>query len=244
MRLATTFKTTAVRVPATWIAGVLWCLALAGTYYYFGTQGFGWREILYALFVFFSTDPRAPALYILIYTLQPFAFLPSTVFTILAGSIFGFWPAFLYTIVGANLSASVAYGTGRALATPVPGLINTFRRWVNPLVSSPFMTILFMRLAYFPFDVVNFSAGILKLRYWPFVCATAVGSLPGIATLTTLGTAVSLEEFIARGINSQVVSPHLLLVSLGLFLSTVMVAELVRRLHARFSTTPLPVDEQ
>lgn len=244
MRLFTSIATSVFRIPATWIAGILWCLAIAGTYYYFGTRGLGWQEMLYELFVFFSSDPRAPVIYIIAYALQPFAFLPSTVFTILAGSIFGFWPAFIYTIIGANLSASVAYSTGRILATPVPGLINKLRRWVKPLVRSPFVTILFMRLAYFPFDVVNFTAGILKLRYWPFVFGTAIGSLPGIATLTTLGTALSLDEFITHGVSSQIVTPHILLRSLGLFLITVLIAELVRRLHAHFSTTPLPADEQ
>lgn len=242
MRLATTFKTNRFRVPASWIAGILWCLAIAGIYYYFSAQGLHWHEILYGLFVFFSTDPRAPILYILIYTLQPFAFLPSTVFTILAGSVFGFWPALAYTLIGANFSASAVYGTGRVLAIPAPGLVDKLGSWVGPLLRSPFMTVLFMRLAYFPFDVVNFVSGILKLRYWPFVFATAIGSLPGIATITALGTSISLREFLENGISVTMVNPRLLLISLGLFLVSISIAEIVRRLQRRFSATPLPAD--
>lgn len=244
MRLATAFKTNRHNIPTTWLAGALWCLAIAGTYYYFGKQGLGWQEMLYSLFVFLSTDPRAPLLYILAYTLQPFAFLPSTAFTILAGSIFGFWPALLYTIIGANLSASAVYGTGRALTVPTPGLVDKLGSWVGLLLRSPFMTVLFMRLAYFPFDVVNFVSGILKLRYWPFVFATALGSLPGIATITALGTSLSLSELFENGIGVDVVEPRLLLISLGLFLISVGIAETVRRLQKYFSATLPPADER
>lgn len=191
------------------------------------------KDMLYELFMFLSTDPRAPLLYILTYTLQPFAFLPSTIFTVLAGSIFGFWPALLYTVIGANFSASAVYGTGRALARPAPGLMNQLTRWIGPLKRAPFETILFMRLAYFPFDVVNFISGITKLRYVPFVVATAVGSLPGIATLTALGTALSLTSVVEDGISFSMIDLRLIGVSAVLFLVSIIIAEGVRRLQQR-----------
>jgi uncharacterized membrane protein YdjX (TVP38/TMEM64 family) len=233
MRLASVFKTRKFHIPATWVAGALWCLVIIGLYYYYGTRGLSMGDMLYELFVFLSTDPRAPLLYILAYTLQPFAFLPSTVFTVLAGSIFGFWPALAYTLIGANFSASAVYGTGRALARPAPGLMNQLSRWIGPLHRAPFETILFMRLAYFPFDVVNFVSGILKLRYVPFVIATAVGSIPGIATLTALGTAVSLDSIIENGISFSMIDLRLIGVSVVLFIVSVAIAEGVRRFQQR-----------
>lgn len=192
-------------------------------------------DMLYELFVFFSTDPRAPLLYIIAYTLQPFAFLPSAVFTVLAGSIFGFWPALCYTIIGANFSASAVYGTGRVLARPAPGFMSQLARWIGPLHRAPFETILFMRLAYFPFDVVNFVSGILKLRYLPFVIATAIGSIPGIATLTALGTAVSLTSILEEGVSFSMIDLRLVGVSVALFLISIAIAEGVRRLQQHSS---------
>lgn len=242
MRLATTFKTRKFRIPASWVAGILWCVAITGAYYFFSSKGLHWHEMLYALFVFFSTDERAPFIYILVYTLQPFAFLPSGVFTVLAGCVFGFWPALIYTIIGANLSASAVYGTGRALAVPAPGLVDKLGSWSSSLHKSPFLTVLFMRLAYFPFDLVNFVSGIMKLRYYPFVLATALGSIPTIATLTAVGNSISLQEFAENGISVTMISPQLLLLSLGLFLLSVSIAEVVRRLQRRFSTNPPPAD--
>ncbi|MBY0310219.1 VTT domain-containing protein [Patescibacteria group bacterium] len=233
MRLASVFKTSRFHIPATWVAAALWCIAIFCLYYYYGTHGLSMKDMLYELFVFLSTDPRAPLLYIIAYTLQPFAFLPSTVFTVLAGSIFGFWPALVYTLIGANLSASTAYGVGRVLARPAPGLMNQLARWIGPLQRAPFETILFMRLAYFPFDVVNFVSGILKLRYLPFVIATAVGSVPGIATLTALGTAVSLKSLLAEGLSFSMIDIRLVGVSVVLFVVSIVIAEGVRRVQKR-----------
>jgi uncharacterized membrane protein YdjX (TVP38/TMEM64 family) len=229
MRLFTFFYTRTRRIPATWVAACLWCLAIAGGYYYFGERGLSLRDILFELFTFLATDPRAPLLYILAYILQPFAFMPSTVFTILAGSIFGFWPALCYTLIGANASATAVYWTGRALALPAPELINRLSAWIRSLERAPFFTILFMRLAYFPFDMVNFFSGILKLHYASFTIATALGSLPGIATLTALGTSLNLTTFLESGVSTSVIDWRLLLISLGLFVSSLVIAETVRR---------------
>jgi uncharacterized membrane protein YdjX (TVP38/TMEM64 family) len=231
MRLATFFRTRSLRIPATWVATALWCSFIAGAYLYYGSRGISLRDLLFELFTFFATDPRAPLLYILVYMLQPFAFMPSTVFTILAGSIFGFWPALLYTIIGANLSATAVYWTGRALAQPTPGLVARLGTWISALRQSPFLTILFLRLAYFPFDVINITAGILKLRYWPFTIATALGAAPGLASITSLGTAIDLTTFLEKGITTNAINPQMLLLSLGLFVASIGVAEMARRLQ-------------
>lgn len=235
MRLASFFRTRSLRIPATWVAAALWCTLIAAVYLYYGSRGLSLRDLLFELFTFFATDPRAPLLYILVYILQPFAFMPSTVFTILAGSIFGFWPALIYTLIGANLSATAVYWTGRALAQPTPGLVARLGSWINALRQSPFLTVLFMRLAYFPFDVVNFASGILRLRYWPFTIATALGSIPGIATLTTVGTALDLSTFLTDGVTTSAINPHLLLLSLGLFVLSILIAEVARRVQLRLT---------
>lgn len=233
MRLMAYFRTKTRQIPAIWVAACLWCVVIATGYLYYGSRGLSVREVLFELFTFLQTDPRAPLLYILAYTLQPFAFMPSAVFTLLAGSIFGFWPAVLYTVIGANASATAVYWTGRALAQPTPGLVARLGNWINALRQTPFLTILFLRLAYFPFDVINFTSGILKLRYWPFTLATLLGSIPGLATITSLGTALDLETFLREGFTIKAINPNLLLISLGLFIVSVAIAEGVRRLQQR-----------
>lgn len=235
MRLASFFRTRSLRIPATWVAAALWCTLIASAYLYYGSRGLSLNDLLFELFTFFATDPRAPLLYILVYVLQPFAFMPSAVFTILAGSIFGFWPAFIYTIIGANLSATAVYWTGRALAQPAPGLVARLGSWTHALRQAPFLTVLFMRLAYFPFDVVNFASGILRLRYWPFALATLLGSIPGIATLTTVGTALDLSTVLTDGVSTSAINPHLLLLSLGLFVLSILIAEVARRVQQRLT---------
>lgn len=241
MRLFAFFKTRSRHIPATWVAASLWCAVIVVAYYYFGQRGLSLRDILFELFTFLATDPRAPLLYVIAYTLQPFAFMPSTVFTILAGSIFGFWPALLYTLIGANASATAVYWTGRALSAPTPGLVARLGAWITPLQRVPFLTVLFMRLAYFPFDVVNIVSGIIKLRYAPFVLGTAIGSIPGIATITAFGTSLNLTTFLEEGITTSAVNIHTLFISLGLFVVSLVIAEGARRLQKeRLGTTQTP----
>jgi uncharacterized membrane protein YdjX (TVP38/TMEM64 family) len=230
MRLVAFFRTRSRTIPATWVAAALWCSLIAAIYWYYHNEDVSLRQLLFSLFTFLSTDPRAPFLYILVYTLQPFAFMPSTVFTILAGSIFGFWPALFYTIIGANLSATAVYWTGRAIAQPAPGLLSRLGNWLEALTRAPFQTVLLLRLAYAPFDLVNFVSGILTLRYWSFVIATALGSLPAIATITSLGTAIDLDSFLTHGITTNIIDPHMLLLSLGLFVVSLLGLEGIRRL--------------
>lgn len=225
-------------IPAIWAITGVWLLILASIYIYQTAHGISLPDMLLSLFVFFEENPSAPLLYIVVYTLQPFAFLPSTIFTVVAGSIFGFWPALIYTLIGANLSATAVYITGRLLARPLPEIPQRFARFVQPLRKQPFETILFMRLAYFPFDVVNMVCGILKLRYMPFVVATAIGTVPGIATLTSLGTSISFRDLLTNGVSLSAINPLSLLYAAILFVISVVLARVFKTWQARRSTAP------
>jgi len=214
---------------------LLWTLCAGALYLIARYYNYSIFDIVVLIMRFFETNPWSPLLYIFVYTLQPFAFMPSTIFTILAGAIFGFWPAFLYTAIGANLSASVVYATGRLLAYP-NSYPRSLTRWVTPLHTRPFYTLLFLRLAYFPFDVTNISAGLLKIAYRPFVAATFIGAIPAIATLTAFGASFDLDTFLAKGSFAAAINPLSLFISATLFVGTIAIVEIVRRWQRRTTT--------
>jgi uncharacterized membrane protein YdjX (TVP38/TMEM64 family) len=86
-----------------------------------------------------------------------------------------------------------------------------------------------MRLSYFPFDVVTLGAGLLKIRFRPFMAATALGILPGVATLTALGAAIDVPTLLRDGPTMSAINPYSLVASVVLFLITLLVTVLVRR---------------
>ena len=52
------------------------------------------------------------------------------------------------------------------------------------------MSVLVMRLIYLPFDLVGYSSGMCGIRQKDFALATFLGTLPGLATFTLLGSAI------------------------------------------------------
>lgn len=50
-----------------------------------------------------------------------------------------------------------------------------------------------MRFIFLPYVAVSYLAGFLRIRYWSFILATALGSIPGI--LAFVGFGASSEHF-------------------------------------------------
>ena len=122
------------------------------------------------------TTAIGPILYIVFYAIRPVVFFPATLLTFLSGAIFGVWGGFLFTMIGENMSASVAYLVGRYFGTHIPEL----RKSPISLDSEKtFSSILFTRFAFFPFDIVNYLSGFLRLPWIPFALATVIGIIPG-----------------------------------------------------------------
>ena len=100
------------------IALTLW-LVLIGVYLYLSwVQGFTRLQVM-ALLINLLDSPYAPLLYILIYALHPLIFFSAAVLGIIGGALFGagsttnlFW-AIVYTEIGSQSSAHLAYWIGR-----------------------------------------------------------------------------------------------------------------------------------
>ncbi len=108
--------------------------------------------------------------------------LPAVLVTAANSFLLGpFWGG-LYSVVTANLAATICYGIGRGFGSGV----------VHRLISDESMqrtrgyfhrhgatTVFAARLIpVVPFDPVSYLAGILGMKFWPFFWATLLGQLP------------------------------------------------------------------
>ncbi len=183
---------------------------------------------------------RAPfggLIYILIYTLRPLIFFPATILTIAGGSIFGPVWGILLTIIGSNLSATVAYLLGRFLGQ---GIFETngsgdstgfVTRWADRMRNNSFDTVLIMRFLFLPYDLVNYLAGFLRIGYRGFILATIIGSLPGTISIVLFGASIQIET-LDESITPSL-DPITLAISVALFVASLAFSRWLKQREAR-----------
>jgi len=135
-----------------------------------------------------------PVLYITVYSFRSLIFFPASILTVFAGMVFGPWSGILLTLIGENISANISFFVGRYFAADLlkdPGKTKRFvPRITCRIRQNGFLTVLIMRLAYVPFDLVGYSSGMCDIRHRDFALGTLIGTLPGLSTFAFLGSAV------------------------------------------------------
>jgi uncharacterized membrane protein YdjX (TVP38/TMEM64 family) len=137
-------------------------------------------DIAKDLYTFFKNPMRWPFVYIIIYAIRPIIFFPATLLTFMSGTLFGIWWWFLFTMVWENLSANFAYLIWRIFWKKI---IPEWSTWLlNDLKSrfstDSFIPVLITRFLFFPFDLVNYWAWILKANWKWFFFWTLIGIIP------------------------------------------------------------------
>lgn len=211
---------------------ILWITLLLAVYSYQKTFGLTASELSLKLFTAITASVWAPLLYILVYTIRPITFFPGTALTVLSGVFFGLW-GILYTIIGANLSATLAYFIGRFFSkSKSTSATSRLGRLAEAGQKHPFLSVLTMRLTFMPFDVVNYGAGLLKFPFMPYITATILGTILGIATFVAIGASLSVEEFIENGITADAIDSTFILLSAVIFLVSLGVSKFVQKKSA------------
>src|SRR5215472_1427374 len=126
---------------------------------------------------------------VLLMVLHSFVPLPAEIIAIANGMLFGTWLGIALTWAGAMLGAVLSCALARALGRPFVRLLVSERRWrqVETLSLTP-MTLLVVRLVpLISFNLVNYAAGLLGVRWWPFLWTTALGILPLTVAMVVAG---------------------------------------------------------
>jgi uncharacterized membrane protein YdjX (TVP38/TMEM64 family) len=153
---------------------------------------------------------------------RPFVLVPATLLTVAAGLVYGPVVGVVVAAAGANASALVGHVVGNVVAPQWgTGLVAT---WGERLRQNSFETVLLMRLVFVPYDLVNYGAGLLGVRRWPFLAATAIGSLPGTVSFVLLGASLTDLTTGVGGIDRTA-----LLASVALILVSLAASRLLRR---------------
>lgn len=222
------------------VAAAFWLFLVGGYGWYYRANGLTTETALLQI-VNLLDSPFGPLLYILIYALRPLIFFSAAVLTIASGAIFGAGSlvnlalAVLYTVIGSNLSATVAYGVGRFFGQ---GLLaegdgensGLLQRYAGRMRQNSFETILIMRFIFLPYDLVNYLAGILRIDWKAFILASLLGSIPGTIAFVSFGASIDIKE-LAMGKTPQF-NPWVLVFGVVIFIASLAISRYFKKREA------------
>jgi len=131
-----------------------------------------------------------PLLFMLLYALGTVLFMPGSVITLAGGAMFGPLWGTVYNLTGATLGALLAFLIARYLAADwveqrVGGRMARLKQGVE---AEGWRFVAFVRLVpLFPFNALNFTMGLTRIRLSHYVIASFVCMLPGAFAYTYLG---------------------------------------------------------
>ena len=140
-----------------------------------------------------SAGPMAPLLYLFIYSIGPTFFFPSWVLSIAGGLAFGPVWGTLLTLVGATTGGTVAFCVARYLGRDfVSRLLKGKLKTLDDQASTHgFKVIFLLRLIpLVPFDVLDYIAGLSKIRMRDYILGTFIGIIPGTFAYVYLGSSL------------------------------------------------------
>jgi len=175
---------------------LFWALLITGYQWYAKSSQLSSLEVAQKLLGFLKDGFWGPLIYIGLYALRPLILFPSTILTLAGGFVFGPVLGVLYTIIASNISSTIAYFVGHYFGEGLlqeDGGDNLIQRYAARMRANSFETVMVMRFIFLPYDAVSYLAGFLQIKYWAFILATALGSIPG--TMAFIGFGASIETF-------------------------------------------------
>ena len=163
---------------------------------------FGW--LLYAHSEWFRDPARVkaevlscgvwgPTMFVMLYAVGPSFLVPGAVMTIAGGLAFGsLWGA-VYSILGADIGAVVAFGAGRLLGKGFVERIigERFEKLLARIARNGFHIILYLRIVpVIPYNALNLLAGASPIEFRDYFVASMLGMIPGTILFAFLGDAL------------------------------------------------------
>ena len=178
------------------IAFLFWAGLVALYQWYATSKGLSSLQVVQQMLDFMKNGVWGVLIYIVLYAVRPLILFPSTILTLAGGFVFGPILGVLYTIVASNISSTIAFYVGHFFGEGLlkdDGSDGWIQRYARRMRENSFETVMTMRFIFLPYDAVSYLAGFLKIHYWAFILATALGSIPG--TIAFVGFGASVESF-------------------------------------------------
>ncbi len=143
-------------------------------------------KTLESFIVSIQNSPYAALIFIGLYILAVVFLVPGLALTLLAAPIFGLFNGILYVVIASNIACSLTFIISRILGKDFVLKIfkgNKLFESVNSKIEkNGFIYMLYLRLIpIFPFNLINYTAGLTSIKYTHYAVANFFGMLPGTA---------------------------------------------------------------
>ena len=172
----------------------------------------------------------APLVFMLVYTVGVCLFVPGSLLTALGAALFGAYSGFVYVWVGAMAGATMAFWIGRTLGRDFAASLigERLKGYDEAIERNGFATVLYLRLVYFPFILLNFGMGLTKVKFWDYFSGTGLGILVGTFIFTFfIGT---IKEIWAGGDSGRLISSRVFF-SVGLFILSLFIPKIIKKIR-------------
>lgn len=177
-----------------------------------------------------SAGVWAPLVFILGYAAGVCLFVPGTLLAVIGATVFGPYLGFAYVWIGAMIGSSLAFLIGRYLGRDFAASLigDRLKRYDQGIERNGFATTLYLRLVYFPFNVMNFGMGLTGVRFRDYFFGTALGILVGTFIFTfAVGT---LRDIWVSGRWGDLLGWKVLF-SFGLFVFSFFIPAIIKRIR-------------
>jgi uncharacterized membrane protein YdjX (TVP38/TMEM64 family) len=135
-----------------------------------------------------------PVVYMLLYAVGPSFLVPGAVMTIAGGLAFGAKWGAVYSLVGADAGALIAFSAGRFLGRSFVRRVvggGRFEKLLAHIGRHGFQIIFYLRLVpLIPYNALNLLAGASPITFRDYFWASMIGMLPGTVLFAFLGDAL------------------------------------------------------
>jgi uncharacterized membrane protein YdjX (TVP38/TMEM64 family) len=134
-----------------------------------------------------------PIVYMLAYAVGPSFLVPGAVMTIAAGLAFGTGWGSVYSLIGADVGAIVAFGAGRWLGKSFVERVvgERFHEVLHKIARHGFQIIFYLRMVpVIPYNALNLLAGASPITFKDYFWASMIGMVPGTILFAFLGDAL------------------------------------------------------
>jgi uncharacterized membrane protein YdjX (TVP38/TMEM64 family) len=128
----------------------------------------------------------APLAFVLLYSAFNLALVPATILTLTAGVVWGWLEGGAWVLLASTIGSAAPYFLARSGSGPiVEAMKRRAARLANALYREGFTTLLLLRLVpIFPYNLLNYAAGLAGIRPRDYLLATFAGTIPGIFIFT------------------------------------------------------------
>jgi uncharacterized membrane protein YdjX (TVP38/TMEM64 family) len=134
-----------------------------------------------------------PVIFMLLYAVGPSFLVPGAVMTIAGGLAFGTAWGSVYSLIGGDAGALLAFAAGRFLGKSFVEQIvgERFQSMLQKIAKHGFQIIFYLRMVpVIPYNALNLLAGASPISFRDYFWATMIGMVPGTILFAFLGDAL------------------------------------------------------